>query len=50
MPETAVDKDYFSFSGKYKVRFSGKVRLMEPIAIPHAVNELTNKQLRLRVL
>lgn len=50
MPETAVDKDNFSSSGKYKVRSSGKVRLMEPIAVPHAMNELPNKQLRLRVL
>src|SRR4051794_26003932 len=50
MPETAVNKNSFSASGKHQVGFAWKVLSMEPEAIAQTMRQPANNQLGLHAL
>ena len=50
MPETSVYEDHLPASAEYEVGASGQVFRVKAVAIPQAVDELPNSDLRLGVL
>lgn len=50
MPETAMHKDYLPPAREHKVWLSRQVRLVQPIPVTHAVDDLPNAHFGLRIL
>lgn len=50
MPEAAMHKDDLSPAREHKVRLPRQVRLVQPIPVTHAVDDLPNAHFGLRIL
>ena len=50
MPEAPVHEDDLASAGKHQVRVPWQVAGVQPVPIPHAVDETPDQHLRLRVL
>jgi hypothetical protein len=49
VPKTSVDENSFALSRENQIRFAGQFFPVEPVAVPQAINDLPNDQLRLGV-
>src|SRR5437588_1992083 len=49
MPEAAVNKNHLAMASKQHIGAAGQLRLMQPIPIPHGMNQPSNDHLGLRV-
>jgi hypothetical protein len=50
MPKAPMDKDYLLASSEHEIRAARQILRVEPISIPHTMDEMANEQLGLRIL
>lgn len=49
MPKAAVGEDHLTSAKEDKIRFSGHVLAVKPVAVPHGIHQAAHDQFRLRI-
>jgi hypothetical protein len=50
MPKAPVDEYDFASRRENKVGFTGEIRTVKSVAVPHPMDQLSNNELRFRIL